>query len=86
MSRSLIESNESVELKHCTLVTLAVSVHAECTTLCERFVAKKKSPLLAEAAQWAQQHVQCSREERTRQLYAIFYSGKLIERRLEKPS
>jgi len=86
VSRSLIESNESIELKHCTLVTLAVSVHPECTALSDRFITKKKTPLLAEAAHWAQQHVQCSREERTRQLYAIFYSGKLIERRLEKPS
>ena len=85
-TRSLLESDQSIELKHCALVTLAVTIHPECLVLSERYKPKKKSPLLAEAAQWAQQHINCSREERTRQLYAIFYSGKLIETRMEKES
>ena len=82
-SRSLIESNESIELKHCAMITLAVCIHPNSHEIFEKYEQKRKTPMLLEAALWGRQHVGCSREERTRQLYAIFYSGKLIERRSE---
>ena len=80
-SRTLIESNDALELKHCALIAMGVQMDPQITSLLERFLRKKKQSLLTEAAVWVEQHINCPREERTRQLYAIFYSGKLVESR-----
>jgi hypothetical protein len=80
-ARTLIESNDALELKHCALIAMGVQMDPQIASLIERFLGKKKQSLLTEAAGWVEQHINCPREERTRQLYAIFYSGKLVESR-----
>lgn len=79
--RSLIESHEAIELKHCALVALGVQMDNQLADLIQRFTARKKQTLITEAARWVEQHISCPREERTRQLYALFYSSKLVESR-----
>jgi hypothetical protein len=80
-SRTLLESGDALELKHCALIAMGVQMDAQISSLNDRFLRKKKPSLLTDAAAWVQQHINCPREERTRQLYAIFYSGKLVESR-----
>ena len=82
-ARTLIESNENLELKHAYLVALGVCLHSDAAELSEKLLSRKRKVMLTDAAMWVRQHLECDREERTRQLYAIFYSGRLIVRRLD---
>ena len=80
-ARSLIESYEMSELKHCALVAMGVQMDSQITDLVHRYTSRKKQTIVTEAAVWVEQHINCPREERTRQLYALFYSGKLVQSR-----
>ena len=80
-TRNLIQSTDVSEMKHCALIALGVRVDPEIDDVVERLSQKKRQDLVVEAASWVKQHIACPREERTRQLYAIFYSGKLVESR-----
>ena len=66
---------------HCALIALGVRIHHEINDIVERLCQKKRQDLVVDAALWVKQHIACPREERTRQLYAIYYSGKLVESR-----
>ena len=82
-ARALIESVDKTELKHCAFVALAVAMDPDVTGLANDVVQRNKASIVTDAARWALQHIRCSREERTRQLYAIFYSSKLVESRTD---
>ncbi len=66
------------EMRHCAAVGLGIRLHREAEPLLDRELKRRlRSELVAEACAWALQHFKCDREQRTRQLYDIFFKGTL---------
>ncbi len=66
------------EQRHCAAVALAIRLCKDALPLFEKELKRRvKHELVAQACAWGLQHVACDREQRTRQLYDIFYRGEL---------
>ncbi|MGC6416075.1 MAG: hypothetical protein ACON3Z_03090 [Bradymonadia bacterium] len=77
-ANALLSTKGQDAVRHCAAVAIGIIGHAEGFALLEKEAKRRlKYPLAAEGAVWAIQHMRCGREERTRQLYALFYSGEL---------
>lgn len=77
-SGGLIRSRGQDELRHCAVVALAIRLHRDLIPAFQKELDRRlKSELVAEAATWGLQHMQSDRDERTRQLYDIFFQGEL---------
>lgn len=77
-SGGLIRSRGQDELRHCAVVALAIRLHRDLAPAFEKELGRRlKSELVVEAVEWAQTHMQADRDERTRQLYDIFFKGEL---------
>lgn len=77
-SGGLLRSRAQDELRHCAAVALAVRLHRDAIPSFEKELGRRlKSEVVAEAVEWAMQHMQQAREARTRQLYDIFFRGEL---------
>jgi hypothetical protein len=65
-------------VRHCAAIALGILLHRDALVMLEKEAKRRlKYPLAAEGAVWAIQHMNCTREERTRQLYDLFYHGTL---------
>ncbi|MEE2788699.1 MAG: hypothetical protein VX589_15280 [Myxococcota bacterium] len=74
----LISSKQAEADRHCSAVALGIRMHRSALDALTKETKKRfKSPLVSEGAQWAIQHMDCSREERTKQLYDLFFYGRL---------
>ncbi|MCA9557448.1 MAG: hypothetical protein H6704_01110 [Myxococcales bacterium] len=70
------KGNDAV--RHCAAVALGIRLHRDAVPLFEKEIKRRlKHELVADACAWALQHMSCDREERTRQLYDIFFQGEL---------
>lgn len=77
-SGGLIRSKAQDEARHCAAVALAIRLQRGCVPAFEKTLGRRlKSEVVVEATEWALQHMQHDREERTRQLYDIFFQGTL---------
>ena len=77
-ANALISTKGQDALRHCAAIALGIRVYQAGLSSLEKEVKRRlKYPLAAEGAAWAIQHMQCERDERTRQLYELFYHGKL---------
>lgn len=66
------------ELRHCAAVALAVSMNAEAIPLFDKELHRRLGhELVLEACTWGLEHMKGGREQRTRQLYDIFFRGEL---------
>ena len=80
-SHTLIATKAQEAERHCAAVALGISLHRASLPVLEKEVTRRlKSPLVVEGATWAIQHMGCDRQERTRQLYELFYHGVLSQR------
>ena len=79
-SNTLISTKGQEAERHCAAVALGIRLHRDALPMLNKEVHRRlKSVVVSEAAAWAIQHMACDREERTRQLYAIFYHGELSQ-------
>jgi hypothetical protein len=77
-SNVLLSTKAQDAIRHCAAIALGIQLRRDALHLLEREAKRRlKYPLAAEAAIWAMRHMECSREERTSQLYALFYHGEL---------
>ena len=77
----LLSTKAQDAIRHCAAIALGIQLHRDALHLLEREAKRRlKYPLAAEAAVWAIQHMGCSREERTSQLYTLFYHGELTDK------
>ena len=80
----LISSKQSEVERHCAAVALGIRMQrSELEMLTKETKKRFKSALVSEGASWAIQHMECSREERTKQLYDLFFYGRLTMRKGE---
>ncbi|MCA9539435.1 MAG: HEAT repeat domain-containing protein, partial [Myxococcales bacterium] len=78
-SGGLITRKGQDELRHCAAVALAIRLQRDAAALFDKELKRRiRSDVVAEAAEWAMQHMQCDRAERTRQLYDLFFRGVLV--------
>tara|TARA_A100001015_G_C15043832_1_gene741893 strand:- start:2583 stop:4478 length:1896 start_codon:yes stop_codon:yes gene_type:complete len=77
-ANALLSTKGQDATRHCAAIALGILLHRDSLKMLEKEAKRRlKYPLAAEAAVWAMQHMACTREERTRQLYDLFYHGKL---------
>ncbi len=70
------KGNDAV--RHCAAVALGIRLNRDLVATFERELKRRlRHEQVAEACAWAIQHMQCDREERTRQLYDLFFQGEL---------
>ncbi|MEE2757373.1 MAG: hypothetical protein VYA30_11985 [Myxococcota bacterium] len=78
-ANALLSTKGQDALRHCAAVAIGIRVYQDGLSSLEKEVKRRlKYPLAAEGAAWAVQHMQCDRDERTRQLYELFYHGQLV--------
>lgn len=77
-SGGLLSRRANEHVRHCAAVALGVGLHRQAAPLFEKELKRRlKSEIVVEGVQWAMQHLECDREERTRQLYDIFFANSL---------
>jgi hypothetical protein len=73
----LATKGQDVE-RHCAAIALGICLCREAIPLLEKESKRRlRSNLVAEGVEWALQHIEHDREERTRQLYELFFYGRL---------
>ena len=78
----LLSRRANEHLRHCAAVALGVGLHRMALPFFEKELKRRlKSELVIEAVEWAATHFDCTREERTRQLYDVFFAGTLAKAR-----
>ncbi len=76
-NKLLATKGQEVE-RHCAAIALGISLYRDAVPLLEQESTRRlRAPLVTEGINWALQHIDCSREERTRQLYELFFYGRL---------
>ena len=66
------------EMRHCAAVGLAIRLCRDAVPLFDKELKKRvKHELVAQACAWALQHMGCDRDQRTQQIYDIFFRGEL---------
>ncbi len=77
-SNKLIATKGKEVERHCAAVALGICLCRDAVPLLEKESKRRlRSNLVAEGVVWALQHIECTREERTRQLYELFFYGRL---------
>ena len=77
-SGGLLARKSQDEVRHCAAVALAIRLCADALPLFEKELKRRvKHELVAQACAWGLQHVTCDRDQRTQQLYDIFFRGEL---------
>ena len=76
----LLGTKQAEQERHCAAIALGIRLHRAALPAFEKEIKRLKSPLVVEAATWAIQHIDCSREDRTKQLYDLFFYGRLTSK------
>lgn len=77
-SGGLLARKAQDEMRHCAAVGLAIRLCRDAVPLFEKELKRRvRHELVAQACAWALQHMGCDREQRTQQLYDIFFRGEL---------
>ena len=77
----LLGTKQAEQERHCAAIALGIRLHRAALPAFEKEIKRRfKSPLVVEAATWAIQHIDCSREDRTKQLYDLFFYGRLTSK------
>jgi len=78
-AKGMLSSKVRDEDRHCAAVALGIRLQTDASALLEKEANRRlKSPLVAEAARWALQHMEAERSVRTEQLHALFFRGELV--------
>jgi hypothetical protein len=76
--RGLLKGKQHDEMRSCAAMALALRMHRPAVDLLRKEAGRTLgSDLMKSACAWGLQHMACDRQERTRQLYDIFYRGEL---------
>ena len=80
----LLGTKQAEQDRHCAAIALGIRLHRPAMKDFEKEIKRRfKTPLVVDAAAWAMQHIECSREDRTKQLYDLFFYGTLTSKEQE---
>ena len=66
------------DARHCAAVAMAIRLNTDAKPLFEKELERRiKAPVVVEGVKWSLQHLDADRTERTRQLYDLFFHGRL---------
>jgi len=86
-SGGLLSRRANEQVRHCAAVALGVGLHRQAVPLFEKELKRRlRSDVVVEGVEWALNHLEGDREERTRQLYDIFFANSLASGRGERPN